>query len=225
MLQYLLQKQANLNDWAETFAKNNNDAQQETFKALRDHNPTIDKREWDICTPLQEAVRLGHTEIIRLPIEANADVNDYGVSDESPLHYAARNDNEDVVIMLLEHGARTEAVNDRHETALHTTAIFRQINIAKHLTANRADVNAEDWRGWRPLDIVRRPGSADDFVALLELLTLSKVDDLMEDDSYSLELLPHPTSLTANYRYGPIAMSRTEVHQEDLAKSTRTIRM
>jgi hypothetical protein len=69
-------------------------------------------------TPLHEACLEGHTEIVRLMLAFDADVDCPGGDGDTPLHDAVGNVHFEVVKLLLRHGASIDLVNEQGQTAL-----------------------------------------------------------------------------------------------------------
>jgi ankyrin repeat protein len=69
-------------------------------------------------TPLHEACLEGHTEIVRLMLAFDADVDCPGGDGDTPLHDAVGNVHFEVVKLLLMHGASIDLVNEQGQTAL-----------------------------------------------------------------------------------------------------------
>ncbi|PHZ08986.1 ankyrin, partial [Rhizopus microsporus ATCC 52813] len=69
-------------------------------------------------TPLHEAALRGKTDIVRLLLEYNADVNSRGADLDTPLHDAAENGHTEVVQLLLEYGADMTIANSKGQTPL-----------------------------------------------------------------------------------------------------------
>ena len=91
-------------------------------------------------------------EIIRLLIQHGAKVNpETKYSDLTPLHMAAWLGYQNLVDVLLEHGADPNAEDREKTTPLHQAAFFGRTEIVKKLLAKGAGVNFADERGNTPL--------------------------------------------------------------------------
>jgi len=73
-------------------------------------------------SPLHEAVRGGHIEVIRVLLEHGADVSAKKMSLETPLHEAMRTGEREMVSLLLKHGADVTSRQWRYRTPLHIAA-------------------------------------------------------------------------------------------------------
>ena len=60
----------------------------------------------DKCSSLHFAAANGHTEIVKLLIAANAEVNAVNNLQKTPLHLAARSGHTEIVKLLIENGAK-----------------------------------------------------------------------------------------------------------------------
>lgn len=82
----------------------------------------VDERNKEHATALYIACREGHTECVRLLVEAGADVNITTKTRRRPLHCASMNNHVGVARLLLEHGAEFEATDVSGLTAWHEVA-------------------------------------------------------------------------------------------------------
>ena len=80
-------------------------------------------------------------------------VNGYG---HTPIHVAASQGHEEVINLLLAHGARLEMVDREGRTALHEAARMGHPGTVFLLARCGSDLNAVDGRGRRPLALARR---------------------------------------------------------------------
>ncbi|MEJ2246218.1 MAG: ankyrin repeat domain-containing protein [Acidobacteriota bacterium] len=141
-----------------------------------DINPTTDNE----ATPLILASRNGHTEIVRLLLDAGANANanpfkytphrDWEVSytptallpmilqseisyDATALHAASQNGHIEIVRLLLEAGAKVDAQGNDDATALHAASQNGHAEIVKLLLEAGANVDAEITRAfYREMD-------------------------------------------------------------------------
>ncbi|XP_031784194.1 putative ankyrin repeat protein RF_0381 [Nasonia vitripennis] len=99
----------------------------EIVEKLISHEITlnVEDKKFPVIQPLWYAIINGRYQIAKILIRAGADVNrragdqchfDYR---GTPLHFAAMKRNEDLVELLLAHGAKINACNSRKDTALH----------------------------------------------------------------------------------------------------------
>lgn len=97
--------------------------------------------------PLYVAVDNGNPEIIRMLIDAGADVNNNETLSGTSLHHAVRNDNIEVVRMLIEAGADVQLPNyfaalEKKIVAFTPLYDAKSVEIARMLIDAGADVNA-----------------------------------------------------------------------------------
>ncbi|MCA9406779.1 MAG: ankyrin repeat domain-containing protein [Candidatus Omnitrophica bacterium] len=95
-------------------------------------------------SPIYDAARVGDVHIVKLLLEAGADVD--GCGDSSPLHAAAWKGHLDVAKVLLEAGAsihrRLKGDWTAHPQPIHTAVENGHLAVAEFLLENGADVNA-----------------------------------------------------------------------------------
>jgi ankyrin repeat protein len=70
---------------------------------------------------------------------------------ESPLHLAVSLEKHDLAVLLIDHGAKVNAITDFQRTPLHYAASSGNLEIVKLLCRNGADIFALDIRGSTPL--------------------------------------------------------------------------
>jgi hypothetical protein len=80
-------------------------------------------------------------------LEAKADVKAKNNSEQTALHWAARNGHEAVVRLLLEAKADVEAKDNDRQTALHCAAIGGEMAVVRLLLEAKADVESKDKYG------------------------------------------------------------------------------
>jgi integrin-linked kinase len=68
-------------------------------------------------------------------------------STDTALHVAARHGHMEIAHVLVEHGARADAVNRSRRTALHEARIRGKLELAEFLIASGADVKAQSANG------------------------------------------------------------------------------
>lgn len=103
-------------------------------------------------TPLGSASQLEHFAIIKLLLQAGANVNQYNKNGgRISLHWAALQNNQQNLQLLLDFGANVNQADHYGVTALHHAAIQDNSNAITFLLAHGAHVNAVDNLGNTPL--------------------------------------------------------------------------
>jgi ankyrin repeat protein len=114
----------------------------------------------DGFSPLHLAAFFGHAQAVRLLLDAGADPNAVGTSEQigpvQPLHSAAATGRLECVRLLLAHGADVNARQGGGFTALHAAAASSDTELARLLLAAGADATARAEDGLEPdLDFLR----------------------------------------------------------------------
>ena len=101
------------------------------------------------------------TDVVRVLLSKNADVNRVDSSGCSALIYASARGNAEIVRMLIEAKAKVNHADNFRETALIRAAYGGHNKVFEILIANNADVNKVDQDGDTPLTRAVRRGHAD----------------------------------------------------------------
>ncbi len=114
----------------------------------------------DGFTALHLAAFFGHAQAVRQILDAGADPNAVGTSEQigpvQPLHSAAATGRLECARLLLEHGAEANARQGGGFTALHAAAASSDAELARLLLAAGADATAKTDDGREPdLDFLR----------------------------------------------------------------------
>jgi len=158
LLRLFLQRGADVNNtdrWEYTplyFAVHNDDLNY--LKVLISGGADLDMKQPGGETALMSGAVAGRTEAVRLLLEAGADVNARNDRGQTALHVMLdiRDSNQDIVKLLLDHGARiNEKDGESGFTALHHAARSGNKQAADLLIAQGADINAKDKEGHTPL--------------------------------------------------------------------------
>lgn len=116
----------------------------------------------------------GNWKRVMRMIDAGANTNavDTDYSENTALHYAAKNKQPDVVNALLKKGANINAANEYGETALSNALNpldqVVDIELIKILLGNGANVNTQSKDGWTPL--MKVAGNSDIDISVLKLI-------------------------------------------------------
>ncbi|KNC81335.1 hypothetical protein, variant 1 [Sphaeroforma arctica JP610] len=119
-----------------------------SLDTLNWHNPAI--KNW---TCLHIAASTGQVEILRLLVNAGADLHPKSKNGSRPLHFAALSLNLDAVQTLLDAGARINALDKQKNTVLHRAVMKHHIQMAKLLLDNHANPQMRNKKGLSPIDL------------------------------------------------------------------------
>lgn len=130
---------------------------------LLDHKADPNARTGDGYTALGNAVRFGFTPIATLLVERNADPNITDLSGWTPLMYATWSDQDEMVKLLLAHGAKLDVTKEADGvTPLAIAAQNNKKKTAPLLINAGADVNHAVGKGaYTPLMLASTSGSVD----------------------------------------------------------------
>ena len=110
----------------------------------------IDSKDGSESLALQAAIRSGNESLVKLLIHAGAPVNPKESKLFSPLADAAMTHHAEVMEVLLQAGAKVDAVDHNGMTPLLSNGLF-ETNVTQVLLEAGANVNAADERGETPL--------------------------------------------------------------------------
>jgi ankyrin repeat protein len=132
-------------------------------------NPYLaSKRE---MTPLHEAARKGWFSVAQelLAFTGSDLVNLPDIDKKTPLHYAclSRNPSARLVQLLLDLGAKPNAVDKEEKTALHMAAKYGNVATVELLIKKYATIHLKDMYGMTPLHYAAKKGRTDVVVSLL----------------------------------------------------------
>jgi ankyrin repeat protein len=112
----------------------------------------------------------GNTQVIALLLKAGANLEAKDADGDTPLSWAAESGHVEAVRFLLQAGAKPDSRNNKEGTVLHVAAEQLQVDVIKVLVSAHADVNALNYAGDSPLDIVGRNFKGPKAVAASKLL-------------------------------------------------------
>ena len=112
---------------------------------------------------LLDAVRMNRAVDVHRLLMNGADANVHNINLETALMYAAGNGNVNIMIMLLNKGARLEDEDSSGSTALLWAAVGLSADALQLLIERGANVNAQDVDGFSAIDWVIARGGLDLF--------------------------------------------------------------
>lgn len=148
----------------------------ETCALLLDSGANVNATNADGNTPIILAVfdNKYYCKTVELLLEKGADPNRHGnikllnLREQTPLMLAAMSGNAEMAALLLEHGAKINAMDEYGRTALMRAIIEGHNEVTVLLVRNKAYVNARDIHGWTPLMYAAREGQCGIVSLLLE---------------------------------------------------------
>jgi hypothetical protein len=119
-------------------------------------------------TPLAQAASQGNLELIRILLNAGADVNGRNREGLTPLMQASTQADVEVVQSLLDAGAKIDLRDDDGQSALHHAADEADAEVLKALLDAGASVDARDEAGRTALMVAAENGDEDNVLVLLK---------------------------------------------------------
>lgn len=111
--------------------------------------------DYDGWTPLHWAVINGRVEIVRMLIEARADLDVKDIWGRGPLHYATMNGNLKIIGALIEARAILNIQDEWGYTPLHKAIMNGEIETVRMLIDAGAKKDIQDYIGRLPYDLAR----------------------------------------------------------------------
>lgn len=107
-------------------------------------NLEILKKEWSM---LETAALNGYYESAKVLIERGAKVNTtYGVTQQTPLHFASKHGHVKVMKLLIDNGADINVLDRSGHAPIHKSCIRDQLNAVRWLIANDAKISDPSWK-------------------------------------------------------------------------------
>jgi ankyrin repeat protein len=144
---------------------------------LLDHGADVNAQQDLLYTPLHCTTCCGSLQSARILIEHNADIHIRAKDGMSPLHEAAihwiKGDQDDIMQVLLDHGANPNARDDNNATPLHYSSWWKgygygTVEGTRLLLKHGAIIDAEDNEGKTPLQLALDHGRDDIATCLKE---------------------------------------------------------
>lgn len=107
----------------------------------------VNGQDEDMWTALHEASNKGHSKIVEILLQRQADVGMRNHDEQTPLHLASKKGNENVVKQLLEAKAKVEAKDKDGRTALHLASGAGPEDYSKHEGERGPDGLSSEERG------------------------------------------------------------------------------
>ncbi len=109
------------------------------------------------CSPPARGEKARRTiAIVKLLVEAGADINAGDLGGDNSLMAAIRRQNEEVAEFLIEAGANVNSRDVSGTTPLHYAILTSQIDLARFLVNAGADPSAKDCEGESPIDLAKK---------------------------------------------------------------------
>ncbi|XP_068096674.1 E3 ubiquitin-protein ligase MIB2 isoform X3 [Hyperolius riggenbachi] len=138
-------------------------------------------------TALQVASHLGHLEVVKVLLQANANIDLKDDEGDSALHYAAYGNQAGIVRVLLAKGANADLVNNAKCTALYIAVNKGFADVVQVLCIPHCAVNVQDLHGDTPLHYAITA----DYRSIIEILTEVPNIDFTVQNQQGFNLLHH----------------------------------
>ena len=175
-------------------------------------DPNHQRRTWRVSA-LHDAVGQNNIEIVRLLLEhkANPNVLRWNKGGGAPIHQAK---NEEMLKLLLAHGADVNAPNGAGHTVLYTAVRWNRQGQVKFLLSNHADPDVADRGGFTPLHIAA--GRDDRYLGVVNQLLEGGAD---ANARTSAGVTPLHRAAESG---GPNILKALLTHKADLHAKTKT---
>jgi ankyrin repeat protein len=121
-------------------------------KLLIENKANVKEKTIDGLNSLHLAIRSGsdNSDLVRVLVEAGADVNGRTNAEDTPLHYSSFMGYENSARALLDAGADKEARGQNFSTPMHFASREGKLGVLKLLIERNADLNSKDKDGDTP---------------------------------------------------------------------------
>ncbi|XP_040181758.1 E3 ubiquitin-protein ligase MIB2 isoform X4 [Rana temporaria] len=153
---------------------------------LQKHPDKVDIRNQG-RTALQVASHLGHVEVVKILIQANANIDLKDDEGDSALHYAAYGNQGAIIRLLLAKGANAELLNNAKCTALYIAVNKGFTEVVQILCMPNCAINVQDLHGDTPLHYAITA----DYRSIIEILTEVPNIDFTVQNQQGFNLLHH----------------------------------
>ena len=148
-------------------------------------------------TALSEAAAHRHIDIVRMLLDAGADLN---LGNETPLYIAAGNGHIDIIQILIDAGADLNSVNHLNQTPLYFAIYNNQVPIASLLITEGADVNLGNYESNTPLHFATRRNNIDLVRQLICAGADANIRNVNNESALDVARLLAPRDTTATER-------------------------
>eukprot|EP00658_Telonema_sp_P-2_P038726 TRINITY_DN2772_c0_g1_i4.p1 TRINITY_DN2772_c0_g1~~TRINITY_DN2772_c0_g1_i4.p1 ORF type:complete len:343 (-),score=89.34 TRINITY_DN2772_c0_g1_i4:240-1241(-) len=126
---------------------------------------------------IHQAAKEGHTDVLQVLLDANADIEAPAMRGVRALHMACRYGHSDAVSMLIEQKANIRSMGEDGDTPIHHAAEKGHDAVLKLLIGSNANVSVQDSKGSTPLHRAAENRHAGVVATLLEEGASSEVQD------------------------------------------------
>jgi len=167
---------------------------------------------------LHIAVWHSNTELVKFILSLDkVNINSKDKVGRTPLHYAARNGNLEIVELLIKYGAKVSSSSITNEEPLHEAVYKGHLEVAKFLLDKGAKVNSGSYRGY-PIHMAIDKGDYDMLVMLIK--EGADVNAKMSEKLFSLRPL-HIAAMKGFLKIAKLLLNKgAEVDVEDLVNKT-----
>ncbi|XP_024002726.1 B-cell lymphoma 3 protein homolog isoform X1 [Salvelinus sp. IW2-2015] len=176
----------------------------------------LEVRNYEGLTPLHLAVQGGHKELVRMLLDAGADINAMDIkSGHSPLIHAVENNNMDMVHFLIENDCNVNGQSYSGNTALHCACGRGQVDTARLLLKNRADSSVKNYHNDTPAMVAKNKKVTD--------VLRGKGSRNQQPKPQCVPASPHRSTPHSQNRGSPGSPSFTIGHSHSFASSPQRI--